>query len=153
MQEHTPTPETRQLVELLALAGMRQSQIASAVGEGISIPTLKKHYGPLLEVAKIKRLGGVAGMAYTLAMGRPAIYDPKTGALLHEELKPDRSMVQFILRTQAGWKETIGVELTDPTAGARDRLAGIVAKQRAAQLSDGDAAPGPAEQSDPARLN
>lgn len=146
--EHEPTPATRQNVELLALAGTRQEVIASIVG--ISVPTLKAHYSAELDQAKWKRIAQVAGTVYQAAVGRPARFD-NDGRLVQSELKPNLTAGIFILKTQAGWKETSVVEHVDPSAGARDRLAAAVNRALATVPQPG--APEPAEQPDTARLN
>ena len=151
--QHVPTPQTRQLVEMLSFAGYPQAQIAkSLTAEGISVPTLKKHYADELEGSKVRRLAGVAGMAYQMAMGRPATFD-RDGNQLTKEIKPNPAMVMFICKTQLGWKETSVLEVTDPSAGARDRLAGTVDKLIATFDGNGRSTPAPPAAPDQERLN
>lgn len=128
-EQHVPTPEWRQLVGLMTAAGFAQQIIAPILK--ISVPTLKLHYADELATSKGTYLGRVASMAFAMALGRPAKYDAE-GRLIQAELKPDRAMVMFILKTQGGWKETSVVEISDPTAGARDRLSSAVDRVLAA---------------------
>lgn len=152
-EQHQPTPQTRQLVELLSFAGYTQVQIAAVVTPaGISVPTLKLHYGTELNVSKVTRLAGVAGMALQMAMGRPAKYDEKD-RLIQAEIKPNPAMVMFLCKTQLGWKETNVIEHVDPSAGARDRLARAVDSVLASFKPAGGAAPGAAEPPDSERVH
>lgn len=131
MEAHQPTSQSRQLVELLALAGVPQTTIAKLIADGISVPTLTAHYREELDLSKPRRIAQVAGMAFQMALGRPAKFDD-AGRLVQSEIKPDKTMVMFILKTQAGWKETSVLELADPTLGARERLASEVDRLLAA---------------------
>lgn len=152
MEAHQPTSDSRQLVEVLALAGIAQSTIAKLIGGGISVPTLAAHYREELDLAKPRRLAQVAGMAFQMALGRPARFDAE-GRLIQSEIRPDKTMVMFILKTQAGWKETSVLELADPTLGARDRLASEVDRLIAAIHGDGGPAAEAVAGLDPERPN
>lgn len=148
--EHAPTPQLRSHVEVLVASGIRQEHIAGILG--ISVPTLKKHYGEQLTLGKSRMLAKVAATLFQDAVGRAAIYDAKNN-VVQSELKPNRASAMFIMKCQGGWKETNVVEISDPTAGARDRLAAAVDKLLATQQPEGDAAPEAVEATDRPRLN
>lgn len=150
MEAHKPTDESRGHVELLTAVGITQVNIAAILG--ISVPTLKAHYGDELKLGKAKMIAQVGATLFQQAVGRPAKYDGN-GRLIQSELKPDRTSAIFIMKTQAGWKETSVVEISDPTAGARERLAGAVSSTLAAQHREDDAAPAIAPGLDPSRPN
>lgn len=149
-EAHAPTAESRQLVGLMTAAGFAQGIIAPLLR--ISVPTLTAHYDQELKSAKGEYLSRVAQMAFAMALGRPAQYDAE-GRQLRAEVKPDRAMVMFILKTQGGWKETSVVEVSDPTAGARERLASAIDRVLAAQLGEGGAEAGSASGLDQQRPN
>lgn len=126
---HQPTASQRQYVELCVAAGIPQDAIAGLIG--ISIPTLKAHYGAELQLGKYKMIAQVAATQYQLAVGRPAKYDEE-GRKIQSELKPYGPSGMFILKCQGGWKETHVVEHLDPTAGATDRLNAAIGRVLAA---------------------
>lgn len=84
---HLPTHETRDQVRKLVLLGSNHVQIAGCLG--ISIHTLQKHYKETLSYYQSRMLSEVAGKAYGMA------------------LKGNPFMIQFVLRTRAGWKEKL----------------------------------------------
>jgi hypothetical protein len=147
---HAPTTQLKTLVELMALAGSPQSTIAKVLD--ISVPTLTAHYREELDLSKPRRLAQVAGIAFQMAVGRPAKFDGE-GRMTQSEIKPDRTMVMFILKTQAGWKETSVVELSDPSAGARDRLASAIDRFFAAGVGGGGPEAEAAKEPDRSRPN
>lgn len=148
MEAHAPTQKTRDAVEMLVASGIQQKHIAGILA--ISVPTLKLHYPEELELGKAKKLAAVAATIFQSAVGRPAKFD-ELGNKVQSEIKPDKASAFFIMKCQGGWKETNVVEVVDPTAGARERLAGIVDRTLAASAGAGSLAP--SEGLDPERLN
>lgn len=84
---HKPTPATRQTVMKMVLLGSTRPLIAGALG--ISPEALERHYHDTLNYYQAHMLSKVAGRAYGMA------------------LKGNPVMVQFVLRTRAGWKDNV----------------------------------------------
>lgn len=106
--EHIPTEATRRLVQGLAQFGVPQPQIAAKIG--VSEKTLRKHYAAELNDG---------ATAANLAVAR-RLYEVATKGAGKEAV----TAMIFWLKTRAGWRETINVnDVTDPHAGARERLA------------------------------
>jgi hypothetical protein len=105
---HEPTAEARGIVQALAQFGVPQPQIAAKIGVGEK--TLRKYYATELNDGATAANLAVAQRLYDVATkgtGKEAV----TAAI-------------FWLKTRAGWRETINVnDVTDPNAGARERLA------------------------------
>jgi len=120
---HTPTDDTRRQVEFLTAVGVAPSDIAAILQ--ISAPALRAHYAGELQFGKAKMIGAVGASLFEQAIGRAALYDA-SGNLIQSELAPDKTCAMFIMRTQGGWRENQTVQIADPTAGARDRLAAAV---------------------------
>lgn len=131
---HEPTPKSREAVEMLVASGIPQQHIAGILG--MSVPTLKAHYGDELELGKAKKIAAVAATVFQAAVGRPAKFDER-GNKIQSEIKPDKASAFFILKCQGGWKETNVVEVVDPTVGALERLTGAVDRALAASASAG----------------
>lgn len=122
---HEPTSQFRSNVSLMAAVGIPHDMIALKIG--INQDTLRKYYRKELDLGKVEMLTRVGGRAYQRAMGN----GPGSATL-----------IQFILKTQGGWKETDRLELTGADGGpvqteeltARDRinskLAGLADRQR-----------------------
>lgn len=98
---HEPTDKLRSSVSLMAAIGIPHDMIALKIG--INQDTLRKHYRSELDLGKVEMLTRVGGRAYQRAMG-----DGPGSAQL----------IQFILKTQGGWKETDRLELTGADGGA-----------------------------------
>jgi DNA-binding CsgD family transcriptional regulator len=74
MAKHTPTEHTRGMVEAYASTGMPQDKIAKTLG--MSIHTLRRHYGTILETAQSRRVHEVANNLYQTALtarGMPGV--------------------------------------------------------------------------------
>lgn len=135
--EHQPTTKTRDAVEMLVASGIQQQHVAGVLG--ISVPTLKRHYSEELELGKAKKLAAVAATVFQAAVGRPARFDERNNKT-QSEIKPNLAAAFFILKCQGGWKETNVVEVVDPSAGARERLAREVDRCLTAIDGEGGAA-------------
>lgn len=97
---HEPTEETRALVRDRAAVGVPYKMIAAELG--IHHTTLLKHYHEVdLLSSKAKMIRKVAGRLFQCAMG-----DDKKG------IPPDKILLMFIMKTQAGWTEKAGLEVT-----------------------------------------
>ena len=89
---HTPTDRTKTMVEAFAILGTPQQTVAKHIG--ISVETLVKHYGAILEYGKQNFIAETVGqLASMIRRGKD-------------------SAVYFTLKTQAGWRETNIHELT-----------------------------------------
>ncbi len=86
-----PTAAHHLLVKNLTLLGSRESTIASCIG--ISVETFRKYFPERVKYRE-QMLGKIAQSAYQKA------------------LKGDTGMICFVLKTQAGWRETGNVHLT-----------------------------------------
>lgn len=71
---------------------------------GISDETLRKHYPDDLAEGDATAQSELLRTAYQQAIGAPAEYDKK-GKLLREEIKPDRTILIFLLKTRCGLTE------------------------------------------------
>ena len=91
--EHEATTATRQLVQLHATIGTPQSVIADILG--IDDKTLRKHYREELDQARAKANATIGGALFNKAKGG------------------DTAAMIFWMKTQAGWRETNRVEVTD----------------------------------------
>jgi hypothetical protein len=84
---YRPTRHDEEIVKELVLLGSNREKIAAIIG--ITRPTLEKYFGETLDHYQKRMLSKVAGKAYGMALdGNPF-------------------MVQFVLRTRAGWKENV----------------------------------------------
>ena len=82
---HTPTEATRQTVQLHAMVGTTQADIARVLD--IDEKTLRKYYRDELDLAKAKA---------NVTIG---------GALFNQAKSGDTSAMIFWMKTQAGWRE------------------------------------------------
>ena len=92
---HKPTAETRRAVATMAGAGLRQSEIAAAIG--ISEPTLRKCYGDALEQAAASMVGKVAARLVDIALNAP----PREAT----------TAIIFYLKCRGGWKPAPETEI------------------------------------------
>jgi hypothetical protein len=84
---YRPTRNHHEIVARLVLLGTNREKIAAIMG--ITQPTLEKYFGETLDHYQKRMLSKVAGKAYSMALdGNPF-------------------MVQFVLRTRAGWKQNL----------------------------------------------
>lgn len=95
------TDENKARVEMGAACGMPISGIAKEVG--CAKDTLRKYFSEELSHGKQKMLAKVAKTIFQGAIGDP-----------DEGIRPNYPACMFILKTQAGWKETSKHELTGP---------------------------------------
>jgi hypothetical protein len=99
---YRPTRNQHEIVAGLVLLGTNREKIAAIMG--ITQPTLEKYFGDTLDRYQSRMLSKVAGKAYGMALdGNPF-------------------MVQFVLRTCAGWKENL---LSDQDTVFVKRVIGI----------------------------
>lgn len=101
-RSHEPTPESRNRVKLMAIAGITQDDMSKVIG--ISKPTLEAHYRDELDLALIEANMKVAANMYAMATGPR---DQKN------------TVVAGIWWTKArmGWKDTSRIENTGPNGG------------------------------------
>lgn len=90
--EHIPTAEQRQIVQLHATIGTAQSLLSRIIG--IDEKTLRKHYREELDLGKAKA-NAVIG-----------------GALFNKAKSGDTTAMIFWMKTNAGWRETSNVNHT-----------------------------------------
>lgn len=100
---HTPTPETRRQVEALASCGTTYELIARVID--ISVPTLTKHYGEVLEVAGVKANAMIAQSLYKRALSNDK------GAI---------TAAIFWLKARAGWRDNIPLDETGAPVGKKE---------------------------------
>lgn len=92
------TADERKLVEMVAGVGLSHEQICFLVlreGEPISVDTLSRHFADELVAGKARTIAKVAGTLVKTALGPPSA-------------QATASQI-FFLKTQAGWRETIGL--------------------------------------------
>lgn len=89
---HSPTKESRQLVQLHATIGTQQHVIADILG--IDDKTLRKHYREELDQAMAKANATVGG------------------ALFNKAKSGDTAAMIFWMKTRAGWKERQEIDHT-----------------------------------------
>jgi len=85
---HAPTEKDRKTVEAMASYGVPQDEIALVLG--VSLPTLRRHYGAVLRVAAIKANAKMAESLFAQALSNGP------GALVAKI---------FWLKCRAGWTE------------------------------------------------
>ena len=86
---HVPTPEAREKVRILKMAGLTDEHVARILG--ISADTLVRHYRADVED------------------GRNELLREVTGTLYRKALAGDVTACIFILKTRAGWSERVEV--------------------------------------------
>ena len=85
---HAPTEKDRKTVEAMASYGVPQDEIALVLG--VSLPTLRRHYGAVLRVAAIKANAKMAESLFAQALSKgPGALGAKI----------------FWLKCRAGWTE------------------------------------------------
>ena len=84
-QQHKPTSDQRQLVQIHATIGTQQDVIASIIG--IDAKTLRKHYREELDLASAQANARIGGALYNKALGG------------------DTTAMIFWMKTRAGWRE------------------------------------------------
>ena len=82
---HSPTPETRQLVQLHATVGTQQEQIARLLG--LDAKTMRKWYRAELDLSTAKANATIGGALFNKAKGG------------------DTAAMIFWMKTRAGWRE------------------------------------------------
>lgn len=92
------TDEQRYSVEMMAGIGIKQDDIAAALG--ISDVTLRRHFGQELSVAKTRVIAKVAD------------------SLIRQALAGNMTAAIFFLKTKAGWRETAVDEVGKKQAAA-----------------------------------
>ena len=109
---HIPTDTTRAQVESLVIGGVKQTTIADILG--IAPKTLRAHYRRELDHALAKVIAGVSG------------------TLIQKALSGSETSMIFFLKTRAGWRETVGVDLngkvdiSQQADSAKRKLAALV---------------------------
>ena len=129
-----PSDEQRKLVKQLAGVGIPHEQmrllVKGADGSPISVDTLTRHFPDELEEGRVSTIAQVAGKLVATALGAPS---------------PQATTSQiFFLKTQAGWRETVGVEHALPDNEDVDaldvatKIAGLIEKGRRAAKGSGE---------------
>jgi len=122
------TPQMREMVELFSAAALSHQQMAFLIrvnGEPISVDTLTRHFVVELETGKANMQAKIAGRVMRCAAG---LNDKAT-------VRDELIAAFFYLKTQCGWKETMGLELSDPAEDEDEvaiaaRIAGLLEKGR-----------------------
>lgn len=99
-QQHKPTAETRQIVQLHAMVGTPQETIADVLD--IDAKTLRKYYRQELDLALAKANASIGG------------------ALFNKAKNGDTSAMIFWLKTRAGFKEKQEGATDDVASALRD---------------------------------
>lgn len=102
-----PTAANRLLVKNLTLLGSREELIARCIG--ISLETFRKYFKEERVKYREQMLGKIALSAYQKAQ------------------KGDTAMICFVLKTQAGWRETGNVHVSG-TVDVIKRVIGVPEK-------------------------
>ncbi len=89
-----PTDEERKRIRLYAGLGLTQEQIGSLLGK--SVDSLARHCKEELTAGRAETLAKVAG------------------TLVQKALSGDTASAIFYLKTQGGWRETMGIANGDP---------------------------------------
>ena len=98
--EHVPTDRDRQIVEAMASYGIPEPAIAQLVGaEGISEPTLRKHYRREIDTAQDKLTAKLNESIVAQALGHPVLYDDQ-GRVVRAEQKRYFPAAAWLLRRQ-----------------------------------------------------
>ena len=87
-----PTKAEREEVAKLISVGIPQISVAMVIRDGISKPTLEKHFRRELDTAMIIAHGKIGGKLFAMA------------------LAGDRVLLMFYAKTQMGYKETNVIE-------------------------------------------
>ncbi len=87
-----PTKAERKEVVKLISVGIPQESVAMVIRDGISKPTLEKHFRHELDTAMIKAHGKIGGKLFAMA------------------LAGNVSALIFIAKTRLGWKEVQVIE-------------------------------------------
>ena len=129
MTRHVRDPAIAERLKNWAAVGLPQKK--AAVLEGIDQKTLTRHYRTEWDEGDARASANVGKSLYDLAVGRPAEYDPKTGKLIREEIKPDKSAAIFASKARLGFRETQAVEHSGPGGGPVDlNLAGLTTAEK-----------------------
>lgn len=99
---HEPSPETRNRVKLMSIAGISREDIAKVMG--FCVDTLSAHYYEELELAAIEANSRVAGNLLMMATG------PR-------ELKTTVTAAIWWTKARMAWKDTSRVENTGADGG------------------------------------
>lgn len=98
--QYKPTEQDIKTVEVMTACGISQEDVARCIGGGITIKTLRKHFGEELATAKIKANAKMGQQIFTQAMAG------------------NTSAAIWWSKTQMGWKETVKNEHTGEDGGA-----------------------------------
>jgi hypothetical protein len=118
---YVPTPEARNVVELMSAHGIPQDEIARAIIPPCDVKTLRKVFAPEIARARPRYKGQIAQAVTMWLMGRAAVYsDPvivsgrvvEPAKLLREEVKPNIAMAIFQAKVVLGQREGQRLELT-----------------------------------------
>lgn len=114
---HEPTAETRAQVGALYSYGIPQEEIAKFIG--VDAKTLRKYYRTELDTAHVKAHA---------AVGR-FLYQNATGATLGKGATHSDCVraAMFWAKTRMGWRETNGVEVTNPDGSLTPTVIKLVA--------------------------
>lgn len=98
--EHVPTDRDRQIVEAMASYGIPEAAIAALLGpDGISEPTLRKHYRRELDTAQDKLTAKLTESIVAQALGHPILYDEQ-GRMIRAEQKRYFPAAAWLLKRQ-----------------------------------------------------
>jgi hypothetical protein len=98
--EHVPTERDRQIVEAMASYGIPEPAIAALIGaEGVSEPTLRKHYRRELDTAQDKLTAKLNESIVAQALGHPVLYDEQ-GRVVRAEQKRYFPAAAWLLKRQ-----------------------------------------------------
>lgn len=98
--EHVPTERDRKIVEAMASYGIPEPAIAALVGaEGITEPTLRKHYRREIDTAQDKLTAQLNESIVAQALGHPAMYN-EAGQQIRAEQKRYFPAAAWLLKRQ-----------------------------------------------------
>jgi hypothetical protein len=123
--QHDATPERKKYVEALAAYGVPQDMIASLVG--IDPKTLRLHYRDQLDHGKWRANAKVAEGLFNQCV------KPSTAP---EDWKPNTTAQIFWLKCQAGWKETVDVNVPNGIDHRHTGAVAVATPEQIAAMSD-----------------
>ena len=112
--EHVPTAELARQIEQMASLGLTRDEIAQIVGLGRT--AVGKHYKTQLKAGVVKSKVAILNSGYRMAVGAEAVFDAK-GNKVRDEVKPDKSVLIFMMKARCGLRETTRHEHTGEGGG------------------------------------
>lgn len=135
---HLPTQANRDLVLAYAEEGMPQEKIAVLLE--VAVGTLRKYYGKELMTGEARQVSVLCKTAMSVAIGRPEVVKEikRKGKTIRKVIQPamlpDKTMLIFLLKTRAGYREVSVVENRDGADEIAMGLVGLTESERASRI-------------------